>query len=265
MGKEQFISHGLEARTVGTLSQQNIKEIKNLTLEEVMAKINAGDIAEPVKYTLDVATLTTDKQFDIAGNFFGLIDASATSVKITVKFNKNQSEGIDFTKGLYMTRPFNKLFLSWEAQTGATVQIIVASFNKDLFEIQDFRSEAGSAVDLSVINANTRGFNSDTGTFIAKNGIVGNGIQILHTVTAGKTLYITLATCGVQDGYTGYLSIRNVADVEQYKIIYDNSVAGHVTVAPLLTPAKVPAGYDVYIETLYSGGSVTGTIIGWEE
>lgn len=263
---EQFIPKGLEAVPVGTLSQQNIKEIKNLTLEEIIAKINAGDIAEPVKYTLALDTLTTDKQIDISGNFFGVIDASAANAKITVKFNRNQSEGIDFTKGLYMTRPYNKVFISWAAQTGATIQIIIASFNKDLFEIQDFRTEASAATDTAAIKNNTRLLNGDTGTQVVKSNIAVNQTTLIHTVTAGKNLYIS--SCGANQGYTGGMkSTLFITDAS------DNLVAELINLQYSLgtqsqcfvNPVKVPAGYKIKISSNVAGQGAAAFFQGWEE
>ena len=264
--KNNFISPGLEARNVGTLQQQNIKEIKNLTLEEVIAKINAGDIAEPVKYTLELDTLTADKQLDISGNFFGVVDASAANATISVKFNKNQSESIAFTKGLYMTRPYNKVFLSWAAQTGASIQIMIASMNKDLFEIQDFRSETTSSADLATIKAHARSLNGDTGTQILKNAAsINNTEVVLHTVTAGKTLYLTNAVLNnYASSGNAYLQVKNAADVLQYNLIF---MEGQVDVIAhsYTNPVKIPAGYKIVGKSVTAGNYVSPSIQGWEE
>ncbi|MDD3906536.1 MAG: hypothetical protein PHS46_08470 [Candidatus Omnitrophica bacterium] len=146
---EQFIPKGLTAKVIGTLAQQNIKDIKNLPFEEVIRMITAGDIAEPVSFELPLDTVTDNWQFPVAGNYFGVIDATDQSVEISVRFNKEQNEALSFSKGLYMVRPYNQLFLSWEAQAGKTVTIIISAYAKELFEIMDFRSATQLSSDMS--------------------------------------------------------------------------------------------------------------------
>lgn len=269
---ENFISPGLEARNVGTLQQQNIKEIKNLTLEEVIEKINAGDIAEPVKYTLALDTATSDKQLDIAGNFFGVVDASAADASISVKFNKNQSEAIDFTKGLYMTRPYNKVFLSWDAQAGESVDIIIASMNKDLFDVQDFRTEVSQAIDLAAIKDNTARLIIPSGATEVNVLASGTATATLYTVTAGKTLYIANASLLVASSSTkAWLEITTAADARVAIFLqtayYGANNGNCLNYIPTIV---VPAGYKIKIgcsggnDFTAGGGGYSANINGWE-
>ncbi|MBU0606029.1 MAG: hypothetical protein KKH77_07055 [Candidatus Omnitrophica bacterium] len=148
---DNFIPPGLEARNVGTLSQLNIKDIKSMSFEDIIQKINAGDIAEPVKFSLPLDTATENLQLNFAGNYFGVIDASDQSAEIAVKFNKQQSESLTFSKGLYMVRPFNQVFLTWAAQTSKTIDIIISAYAKELFEVMDFRSATQLSADTADI------------------------------------------------------------------------------------------------------------------
>jgi len=222
-----FIPPGLEARNIGTLSQQNIKDIKNLPFEEVIRMINAGDISEPVVFTLPLDTLTSNFQMNFAGNYFGVIDASSQSAEISVKFNKQQGESLTFSKGLYMLRPFNQVFLSWEAQAGATVDIIISAYAKELFEVMDFRSATQQASDVSGIldqlkgTSTAQGFNvvtldTDPHLAVAAN-TQRRSVIIQSAIANASTVYIGFDNTLTTSKYVVALKPGEIYSIDDYQ------------------------------------------------
>lgn len=96
---------------------------------------------------------------------------------------------------------------------------------------------------------------------------VSDGAVVLHTVSAGKTFYLThcsIDATGDADGFA-YIAVRNTDDVDQYMILH---AAGHtgfgVTSSPVfIPPIEIPSGWDV---TLYSPSTYTsyGFVHGYE-
>lgn len=106
-----------------------------------------------------------------------------------------------------------------------------------------------------------------TRTQITKSVEVNNGIQIIHTVSAGKTFHFCCCTCGADTGINKltHLLVRNASDAVQYRII-DHESASQATVWGGLAfspPIAIVAGWDIVLETTAAQGSAF--IHGWEE
>ena len=90
---------------------------------------------------------------------------------------------------------------------------------------------------------------------------------IIHTVTAGKTFYMT--SCSISLRHTAaddaFIRIRNASDVEVTRILHisanANSAGNSAKSFPM--PISIAAGYD--ITTKADNGAATGSIEGWEE
>ncbi len=108
----------------------------------------------------------------------------------------------------------------------------------------------------------------DFGTQVVKDASIDNGTTIIHTVTAGTTLYLCSITFSMNPiaAGAGLMFVRNVADVLQYRffqmrrLINDGFGVG-TTFNPPLT---IPAGYDVCIQSAAANVWVYGMIFGYE-
>jgi hypothetical protein len=106
-----------------------------------------------------------------------------------------------------------------------------------------------------------------TRTQIIKSNVANNAAVIIHTVTTGKTLYISSASVSMLTGASveAHLRIRNAADTETAKLLWIGGTApitAHLACSfPM--PIAVPEGYDVCIVgvTTYAYGLIQG----WEE
>jgi hypothetical protein len=108
------------------------------------------------------------------------------------------------------------------------------------------------------------------GTQVDKANTATNGIAIVYTVTAGKTLYLCTVSKWVELVAVGISSVflRNVADVFQYNLIYELTVAGVLIPHRSVTfwpPLEVPAGYDICVRSSVAGLTVGSFVFGWEE
>lgn len=106
-----------------------------------------------------------------------------------------------------------------------------------------------------------------TRTQIIKTNYATTSAAIIHTVTAGKDLFISSASIILHTEVSADASIlvRNTSDVEVYRFllvsIHDH---GHIALScPFPMPLVVPAGYDVCIVS--SAAYADGCIQGWEE
>jgi len=135
----------------------NIKDIKNLSLEEIIRLIDKGDITDAVVYTLPLDTALTNFQVEIAGNFIACVASTDLSVNVDIEFNKFGSGKINFTQGLSFSRPYARFFITSSAQSGKTITFILSSYAPELFAIQDNRSNALQAQYLSNIQDELRG------------------------------------------------------------------------------------------------------------
>lgn len=108
------------------------------------------------------------------------------------------------------------------------------------------------------------------GEQVVKSNNAINATSIVHTVTAGKTFYLCLATfCLVDAVGAGMLFVRNGADVAQYTIIRSDIETLVGSTSPLLIPfnppIEIPASWDICVEATGVGCNANGFVFGWEE
>jgi len=91
--------------------------------------------------------------------------------------------------------------------------------------------------------------------------------HILHTVTSGKTLFITSCCLSYSSGSVGFamLLVRNGSDTILYYLIsaYLSSTPDQNIALSFPMPISVAAGFDIVVSG--PSGYVVGTIHGWEE
>jgi len=99
----------------------------------------------------------------------------------------------------------------------------------------------------------------------------GNGITIIYTVPANKSLYIYSVQTTIQsnaDGdFNGRMAVRNAADAFQFYIhYYYMRIEGQQSLSESYSPAmELETGWDVYMQTTHAAIAVRGCIKGWLE
>lgn len=108
------------------------------------------------------------------------------------------------------------------------------------------------------------------GEQIVESGNISNDTVIVHTVTAGKILYLVTATFSLSASVAnerGSMQVRDTGDVEQYRIFSQHMrVTGSIMAAAHFNPPlEIPAGYDITILSEALTLVTYGFIFGWEE
>jgi len=162
----------------------------------------------------------------------------------------------------------------WTAILKALIDDSIKGILRSIGDSGDSPANATGKTLLRILNdlyVRAKILDSNVGTQIYKTGTADNSTTIIHTVSSGKTLYLTgIALCGrVADTVSriAELFVRDEGDVK-VAILSKMSVRGngHLSVNLILIPPyKVPAGYDICVGAYETSCYATGTIYGWEE
>jgi hypothetical protein len=180
-----------------------IKELKEKTLEELIKLVKKGDIAEPtlLEYDLDVAV--SDKYVAITGNFFGVLSSTDAAVSVRVRFNKINSPEFTLTQGLYFIRPYDQVFISWDAQASKAVKIISSPLAPELYQIIDNRSEQQQTTYLQTIAEELKG--SSSGSYDTQKTVgTTPAVEVLAANTSRKSFVVQAAKANTGLIYIGY-------------------------------------------------------------
>jgi len=116
---------------------------------------------------------------------------------------------------------------------------------------------------------------SPTGTdAVFKSHIATNATGVLHSVTTGKTLFLTAATLAVSSldvSGIAYLAVRDDNDDIQYYLLRqnlrattDNSANAAYSVV-MFPPIEIAADWDIIVLSPHDDISASASISGWEE
>jgi hypothetical protein len=108
------------------------------------------------------------------------------------------------------------------------------------------------------------------GEQVAKTAQALNATVVVHTVTAGKTLFLVQANLVPLAHTSSYsrMYIRDGADALWFYLCGANNQAGLTWACPSfepMIPLEVPAGYDLVVVSGAATVTVQGSIFGWEE
>lgn len=110
----------------------------------------------------------------------------------------------------------------------------------------------------------------DDGTQVAEDGLAENQVTAFHTVTTGKTFYLTAFTCGfnndTEGDATGNFYVTNASDAIQYYLAYSRIPAndGEMLACSFPTPVEIAAGWKFKIESPAAGFYIRAFIHGYE-
>ena len=254
--------------------QKLLPDSFNIMLDNIVEQVKFSRARRNAYYML-----TEDIDLSVAGtkvirNFGNLLYVKSASdyiCNVTAIFNRNTSNTSDILtlrKGMKVKHPFDEVYLTWTAQgAGKTLKLLIGNLNPEFF---DFHDDAGCC-------DNTRSLNGNTGTQIIKNcALTNNATAIIHTVTAGKKMYLTdydlsfISAIAAINAGAGSIKVRNTADVDQYTLSYLNAGVNLIEystgrkTATLNYSIIIPAGYDI-VATADTRIYISARITGWEE
>lgn len=106
-------------------------------------------------------------------------------------------------------------------------------------------------------------------TQIAKWAYANNSTAIVHTVTTGKTLYLTSIIMSAVPIAAGeaHFSVRDTGDTLAYHLGQTRCLinAGFISPASFQPALEIPAGYDIYVVSDTANFLALLSIFGWEE
>jgi len=106
-----------------------------------------------------------------------------------------------------------------------------------------------------------------TRTQICKNATVNGAFGTIHTVTAGKTFYLTSAAVfgNAPANQVIQIDVADAAAAQQYQLLagYSSGAGSGMLTNCFPMPIVIPAGYLIRVNC--GGGPAIGCIQGWEE
>ncbi len=90
---------------------------------------------------INLAVVVSDKEFNLAGNYFYIKDAPSSEVYIEVKINSSGAGPISWTKQTGFVHPFNRLYITTPTGQTGTMKILIAAEAPHFFEVLDHRIE----------------------------------------------------------------------------------------------------------------------------
>jgi len=190
----------------------NIQDLLKLSPEELIAKVEAGDVSDCIVYTIPLDNALNNFQVEIAGNYIACISgfttsggATDSSVNATLEFNRIGNGQVNFTQGLGMIRPFSRFFLTASAQAGKSISFIISSY-APLFGIQDNRSNSLQTTYLSNIQAELQGPTA-AGTF-GNDATVGT-TPVVSALAANANRHAFIIQADLTNTGTIYLGFDN--------------------------------------------------------
>jgi hypothetical protein len=110
---------------------------------------NRLNILRTYKYELDTAV--SNKEISFSGNICYAVNSSSSTSKVLIRFNQMGEQAIEFTQGFGLITPFDKLYISWDAQAGETITLLIGVEAPDNVDIVDNRSQSQSTEILDYI------------------------------------------------------------------------------------------------------------------
>ncbi len=117
--------------------------------------VKKNNLSIPALYTLSLDSVQTSLEFNITGNFVYVIDSADNDNSINVKFNASQGNAIPLKRQQGFRTPFDKIFISHDAQAGGSVTLIIGQLSSELMNVIDNRSAIQA--DLEAVRDELRG------------------------------------------------------------------------------------------------------------
>lgn len=215
--------------------------------------------------TINLATARTNEEHVFTGNYIYALEGTDVDANVDLRFNELFRPNINLVKGRGVRVPFYRFYVTNAAQAGKTITLAIG-IESDSFEIFDVGKALGISGNVNVIQVPRNGQ-----AWVDKSVDFGNATTVIHTVTAGKTLYLCHSFLGVQNATgannAGKLFVTNAADVTQYELGVIRMGSGglhHNSPNVYIPPIEIPAGYKVKAESPVALLKVSAFIHGYE-
>lgn len=103
-------------------------------------QVHKMGLAPARQIEIDLSVVKSDREFNIAGNFFYIKDSPGLNEYIEVKVNSSGKPAVSWSKQTGFIHPFNRLYITTPAGQAGTMKILIAAEAPTLFNILDHRS-----------------------------------------------------------------------------------------------------------------------------
>lgn len=109
-------------------------------------QVHKMGLAPARQIEIDLSAVKSDREFNLAGNFFYIKDAPGLNEYIEVKTNSSGLPAVSWSKQTGFIQPFNRLYITTPSGQAGTMKILIASEAPKLFDILDHRSAISVAM-----------------------------------------------------------------------------------------------------------------------
>jgi len=177
----------------------DLQQRQNEAIEFIKGKTNA--LMKKWTFNLNAAGSQT---IDLAGNFIYVYSSTDETSNIDIQISRKDADidTFNLVKQLGFIHPFDKLHVSWTAQTGHTLTVIIGNLAPELMGIIDNRSPTSQILSdiLEELRGNTTAGNFNTVQISSGAG----GTQIVAANTDRKSLVIQNMPAGTGNLYLGF-------------------------------------------------------------
>jgi len=213
--------------------------------------------------TVDLATARTNEEMVFTGTYIYALEATDVDANVDIRFNELFRANINIKKGRGVRVPFYRFYITNAAQGGKSITLAIGIEASD-FEVYDVGKALGITGNVNVVPVPRTGY-----TQIAKSDSASNATVVLHTVTAGKTFYLTganfLIYCTVA-GTAFDFPVTNAADAIQYSLIKGIYMANVSIISPLYysPPLEIPEGWKIKLISSDANIQLWASVFGYE-
>ncbi len=176
-----------------------LQERSNEAIQFTRGKTNA--LLKTWSFNLNAAGNQT---IDLAGNFIYVVEATDDTATIDIQLSRKDADidSLTVVKQMGFIHPFDKLHISWAAQTGKTLDILIGNLAPELMGIIDNRSPISATLTdiLEELQGNTTAGNFNTVQVSSGAG----GTEIIAANVNRKSLTISNLLGNTGNLYLGF-------------------------------------------------------------
>jgi len=196
------------------------------------------------QFEINLALVQIDKPYNLAGNYFYVLEAPDQTSYIEVKTNATNQPAISWVKQTGFIQPFTQFYITTPAGQAGTMRILIASMAPELFTVVDNRSAISLTMSdvLAQLQGDILPENWDT------EKTVGTAAVLILAANANRK------GCNVQakSTNTGIIYVG-----------FTNTVTSSKWVAEL--QPGMSFSIDDYRGDIYAIATVAGQLVGWGE
>ncbi len=215
-----------------------------MNFEQQLESVGRSGLVNNQQIEIDLAIAIVDKELNLAGNYFYILNAPNQTSHIDVKTNATNQPAISWVKQTGFLQPFTKLYITTPAGQAGTMTVLIACMAPELFTIIDNRSAISESMNDVLAELQGDITPENWGTEITV------GIAAVSVISANADR----KACIIQNKSTNSGIVY---------VGFDNTVTSSKWIAELQPGMAFPL--DDYRGDLYAIATAAGQLVGWGE